>query len=310
MLVELKNISKRLGSFHLEDISIELPEGYIMGLIGPNGAGKTSLLHIILGLYEADVGHVAIDGKSYADEEVQIREEIGAVLLEDLFDDGRTLRDNGAAYGRFFREYRQELFEEYLVRFQLDGKRKYHALSRGERIKLQFAFALSHNAKLLVLDEPTGNLDREFRQDFFQILKEFIGDGKRSVILSTHLTEDLDRIADYILYLENGRSIFAGDIETLREEYRMVAGAGHIVRAIPKELVIHMEETAHGCARDCCGACIYFADHICRCGARRRHDASGRMGAGFDRLPYGTACAFYHKVLVLLAPDAGGGDPL
>lgn len=246
MLVQLNHISKRLGSFRLEDISMELPEGYIMGLIGPNGSGKTSLLHIILGLYQADAGQVMIDGMSYAEKEMQIREETGAVLLEDLFDERRTLCDNGATYGRFFREYRQEVFEEYLARFGLKAKRSYHVLSRGERIKLQFAFALSHNAKLLVLDEPTGNLDRDFRREFFRILKEFIADGKRSVILSTHLTEDLDRIADYILYLEDGRSIFAGDIEMLREEYRIVAGAGYLVRAIPKELVIHMEETEHG----------------------------------------------------------------
>ena len=113
-------------------------------------------------------------------------------------------------------------------------------------MKFQFAFALAHDAKLLVLDEPTGNFDREFRREFFRVLKEFIADGTRSVILSTHLTDDLDRVADYILYLENGKSVFSGDIETLRESYRLVTGEPWQIKAIARELVIHVEEGEHG----------------------------------------------------------------
>ena len=246
MLVEVKNISKQWGSFCLEDISMELPEGYILGLIGPNGSGKTTLLHILLGLYEQSRGTVTIDGMSYAEEEPAIREETGVVLLEDMFDGGLSLLDNGNNYGSFFKRYSSETLQGYLERFGLSPKRKFRALSRGEKLKFQFAFALSHDAKLLVLDEPTGNFDREFRREFFQVLKEFISDGKRSVILSTHLTEDLDRIADYILYLEQGKSIFSGDIETLRESYRLVIGEKWQIRAIDKELLVYVEEGEHG----------------------------------------------------------------
>ena len=243
MLVEMKNISKQWGSFCLEDISMELPEGYILGLIGPNGSGKTTLLHILLGLYEQSRGTVTIDGMSYAEEEPAIREETGVVLLEDMFDGGLSLLDNGNNYGSFFKRYSSETLQGYLERFGLSPKRKFRALSRGEKLKFQFAFALSHDAKLLVLDEPTGNFDREFRREFFQVLKEFISDGKRSVILSTHLTEDLDRIADYILYLDHGKSVFSGDIETLRESYRLVTGEKWRIRAIDRELVVHVEES-------------------------------------------------------------------
>lgn len=246
MLLELQNISKRLGSFRLEDISLQLPEGYILGLIGPNGAGKTSLLHVILGLYAPDDGTVAIDGMNYENAEPQIREEIGVVLLEDMFDGGLTLIANGNSYGSFYQNYSSRTLEAYLERFGLEAKSRYHTLSRGEKLKFQFAFALSHEAKLLVLDEPTGNFDRDFRKEFFQVLKEFIADGTRSVILSTHLTDDLDRIADYILYLENGKSVFSGDIETLRESYRLVTGEPWQIKAIAKELVIHVEEGEHG----------------------------------------------------------------
>lgn len=246
MLVEMKHISKQLGSFRLDDISLELPEGYILGLIGPNGSGKTTLLHVLLGLYEQSEGTVAIDGMKYADAEPAIRDETGVVLLEDMFDGGLSLLANGDSYGSFFGGYKREKLLGYLERFGLSPKRKFRTLSRGEKLKFQFAFALSHDAKLLVLDEPTGNFDRKFRKDFFQVLKEFIADGKRSVILSTHLTEDLDRIADYILYLEHGKSIFSGDIETLRESYRLVIGEKWQIRAVDKELVVHVEEGEHG----------------------------------------------------------------
>lgn len=256
MLVEMKNISKQWGSFCLEDISMELPEGYILGLIGPNGSGKTTLLHILLGLYEQSRGTVTIDGMSYAEEEPAIREETGVVLLEDMFDGGLSLLDNGNNYGSFFKRYSSETLQGYLERFGLSPKRKFRALSRGEKLKFQFAFALSHDAKLLVLDEPTGNFDREFRREFFQVLKEFISDGKRSVILSTHLTEDLDRIADYILYLDHGKSVFSGDIETLRESYRLVTEEKWRIRAIDRELVVYVEDGEFGTralVRNSCG---------------------------------------------------------
>lgn len=246
MLVELREVEKSLGSFVLEGITFELPAGYIMGLIGPNGAGKTSLIHIILGLYQPKNGSVLIDGKSYEDSEQEIRERLGTVLLEDLFDNTLTLRQNSDKYGAFYTNYNVTVLESYLTRFSLDGNRKFKELSKGEKLKFQFAFALSHDAKLLVLDEPTGNFDPAFREEFFKVLKEFIADGQRSVILSTHLTDDLDRMADYICYLENGRIVFAGDIESLHETYRLVAGEEYKVKLLPKEDIIHMEKGAYG----------------------------------------------------------------
>lgn len=247
MLVELINVSKRLDKFLLKDISFQLPKGYIMGLIGPNGAGKTSLIHLILGLYKADEGEIFVDGKQYVDNEKSIRNMTGTVLLEELFNKGLTLLENGREYGRFFEEYDELVLEKYLKRFNLDGQKKYKHLSKGEKIKFQFAFALSHNARLLVLDEPTGNLDIGFRKEFFKVLKEFTSDGERSVILSTHLTEDLDRVADYILYLEEGGTVFSGDIESLRAGYRLVIGEEYKIKLLPKESVVYTEKGTYGC---------------------------------------------------------------
>lgn len=246
MLIELKNVSRHLGNFKLENISMELPPGYIMGLIGPNGAGKTSLIHLLLGLYRPDEGEIKIDGKNYEQNEREIHEVTGTVLVEDLFDDALTLKQNGNEYGKYYTNYDFNVLEAYLIRFGLESSRRYKTLSKGEKLKFQFAFALSHGAKLLILDEPTGNFDPQFRQEFFKVLKEFIADGTRSIVLSTHLTEDLDRMADYIFYMENGKTIFAGDIETLRNEYRLVTGEEYKINLLNKENIIHAEKGKYG----------------------------------------------------------------
>ncbi len=246
MLVEVKGVSKRLGSFQLENISLELPAGYICGLIGPNGAGKTTLIHLLLGLYVPNQGEVLIDGRNYRESEQEIREELGTVLLEELFDRGLTLRQNGDKYGAFYRNYSPEVLEGYLRRFSLEPGRRYKELSKGEELKFQFAFALSHDAKLLILDEPTGNFDPAFRQEFFKVLKEFIADGDRSVILSTHLTDDLDRMADYICYLEKGQQLFVGDVESLHDTYRLVVGEEYKIKLLRKEDIIHLEKGEYG----------------------------------------------------------------
>lgn len=261
-MIAMHEVSKRLGKFQMEDISFELPGGYICGLVGRNGAGKTTLLHLLLGLYRADAGEIVIDGMHYDKEEKMIHDRMGTVLVEELFLPELAIRDNADYFGKYYSGYRWERMEEYLVRFRLFkeeeasaaeednswGQRgiKFGALSKGQKLKCQFAFALACEPEILILDEPTGNFDPAFREQFFQIIQEFIADGKRSVILATHLTEDLDRLTDYLIYLENGRQVFAGDIESFREEYRIVSGERYKLLLIPKDRLICMEEKKYG----------------------------------------------------------------
>lgn len=245
-MIKVNGLSKKLKNFQLENLSFAVPPGYICGLVGQNGAGKTTLLHLLLGLYEADEGDLLIEGMTYEGEEKRIHNEIGTVLTEELFDASLTLIQNGDAYGRYYDAYDKKTMEGYLQLFGLEKGRKFGRLSKGEKLKCQFAFALSHDAKLLILDEPTGNFDPEFRKQFFKILKEFIGDGSRSVVLATHLTEDLDSMADYLIYLEKGQQVFAGDIEAFRDSYRMVSGEAYKIRLLQKEKIIHMEENSYG----------------------------------------------------------------
>ncbi len=242
MLVEVKNLSKTFEMFSLNHISFQLPKGYIMGLIGQNGSGKTTLLHTILGLYKQTAGEVLILGKTYEESEKEIRNLTGTVLTEKIFEEELTLEENAEEFGRYFQNYRKELLEDYLEQFSLDKAQLFGTLSTGEMLKFQFAFAMAHQPKLLILDEPTGNFDPKFRMQFWEILKEFIADGEKSVILATHLTDDLDQIADYILYLEDGNVLFWNDIETLRQEFCIVAGDEEKIKLLPKENMVSIEK--------------------------------------------------------------------
>ena len=244
-MIQIKGVSKKLESFLLEDMNIELPEGYIMGLIGPNGSGKTTLINLILGLYKPDKGKISVFGKEYEEEERAIHEDIGYVLQERLFEGYLTLEENGNHYGRYYKKYEPTKLIELLERFGLEPRKRYKELSKGQELKFQFAFAMSHQPRLLILDEATGNFDPDFREQFLTMLKEFIADGKHSVLLATHLTDELDRIADYITYLEKGKQLFSRDIESVRDTYRLVTGEAYKLRLLPKQDVIYMEEGAY-----------------------------------------------------------------
>ena len=246
MRIEVDQLNKKLGSFSLSQISFTLPEGYICGLIGRNGAGKTSLLHLLSGVYKQDQGTILIGGKAYGEKSREILDEIGLVLQEPLFDQAETLYHNACFYGSYYKRFDLELMREYLNRFGLMEKTHYGRLSKGEQLKFQFAFALSHQARLLLLDEPTGNFDLRFREEFLCLLKEFISNGKNSVILSTHVTGGLDKVADYILYLQKGKLRLFADVETLRDSYRMIQGEGYKIRLLKKDRILYQEEGVFG----------------------------------------------------------------
>lgn len=245
-MVKVENLSKRLQRFTLKNITFDLPEGFICGVIGENGAGKTTLMHILSGLYSYEDGEVKIFQKDFKENEYLIKQDIGEVFHGDWFDDRETLLGNADYYGRFYAKYENDKLLAYLKRFQLEGNRKYKSLSKGEKLKFAFAFALSHNPKLLLLDEPSANFDEEFRNEFHKCLREFVSDGTRSVLLSTHLTSDVEYFADYLLFLRKGEQLIFDDIETVRGSYRMVSGEPYKIKLL-KERVIFMEQGEVSC---------------------------------------------------------------
>ena len=244
-MIDCNNVSKRFTSFSLKNITFNLPAGYICGLIGENGSGKTTLINILSGLYSYD-GEVRISGRDYCNNEYDIKQDIGVVVHGDIFEAKESLISNANYFGRFYKKYSENLLENYLERFNLNDKKKYKELSKGEKLKFALAFALAHEPRLLLLDEPGANFDIEFRKEFNSLLREFIIDGTRSVILSTHIISDVETFADYILFLKNGEQVLFGDVETIREKYRMVSGEKYKIKLL-KDRIIYLEEGRISC---------------------------------------------------------------
>ena len=244
-MIDCNNVSKRFTSFSLKNITFNLPAGYICGLIGENGSGKTTLINILSGLYSYD-GKIRISGRDYCNHEYDIKQDIGVVVHGDIFEAKESLISNANYFGRFYKKYSENLLENYLERFNLNDKKKYKELSKGEKLKFALAFALAHEPRLLLLDEPGANFDIEFRKEFNSLLREFIVDGTRSVILSTHIISDVETFADYILFLKNGEQILFGDVETIREKYRMVSGEKYKIKLL-KDRIIYLEEGRISC---------------------------------------------------------------
>lgn len=218
-MLEVRGLTKKYFSFTLQEVSFSLEPGYILGLTGRNGAGKTTLLHQLIHPDTASGGSVIINGIDAKKNPIKVKQEIG-VLMEDmpfLFD--MTLEQNGTLLGAFYEKFSMEKFFDYLRRFDLSRGARYRELSRGMRMKFQLAFALAYEPKLLLMDEATGGLDVVFRREFYYLLQEAVEKELVSVIIATHVTEDLDKVADYVAFIEHGRMKFYESKEELYENY-------------------------------------------------------------------------------------------
>lgn len=245
-MLQVKNLHKKLTDknhvFQIEDITFHLPKGHICGLIGENGAGKTSLIRLLCGLYEAESGKIAIDGCSMTADEGEAKSKLGLVLDECFYDREMTLERIGYYYGGSYREFSMDQYLGLLSRFGLEKKQKCKTLSKGMSIKVQLAFALSHNAKCFLFDEPTAGLDKAFREEFIRICTDLVSDGERSILISSHITGDLDRIADYIGYIRRGKLLFYCTKEYLSDRFLIVRGEDYKCRLINKEAIVYMEK--------------------------------------------------------------------
>lgn len=245
VMITLTNLTKKLDKFTLRDINLSIPNGYICGLVGENGAGKTTLLNTLLGLYKVNEGTIQIDDMDYEKSEKQIKNKFGVVLVDELFDSSISVISNANYYGAYYPQYSSQKFLQLLEDYNISPKKKFKKLSKGEKLKCQFAFALAHNPEILILDEPTANFDPDFREKFFETIREFVSDGKKTVILATHITDDLDKLADYLIYLEKGELVFAGDIEEFRDTYRIAEGEKYKINLIREDRIINIEESAY-----------------------------------------------------------------
>ncbi len=241
IIVECNHINKNFGGFCLKDITFAFPAGYILGLVGANGSGKTTLIHMLLGLYQADSGYIHIFDKSYQDREMSIKEQIGFVLQDDLFYKHLNLYHNACHFGEKYKNFDNKKFVEYCRQFGLNERTVYYKLSKGEQLKFQLAFALSYNPKLLILDEATGNFDLAFRAEFQKLMTAFIQDGLHSVIFSSHVFDEMERIADYILFMDKGEAVLYMDRESIIQEYRIICGEHYKINNLPSQNIIYRE---------------------------------------------------------------------
>ena len=243
-LLEISHLDKQIGTLHLQDISFTLEPGYIFGLIGRNGSGKTSLIRTILNLYHKDSGAIVVNGCPMDSMEHEAKDQIGFVLDEFIFEEKLSISANGRYFGSTYSKYDHSLFLQFCERFNLDPKQKTGRLSKGQKTRFQLAFALSHQAKLFIMDEPAAGLDPLFRRELTGYMQELVEDGTRSVLFSTHLTADLDQIGDYIALLDEGRFCFCMDKESLRERFVLLEGTEQQIRSLhsPKILAAVHEQ--------------------------------------------------------------------
>ena len=238
-MLEVEGLSKKYDGFHLDSVSFGLPTGYIMGFIGRNGAGKTTTIKSMLNLVRPDSGSVRILGKDYYAHELDLKPMIGLTLGGVTFYPGYKLSRITGVFKRFFDTWDDRAYSCYLDRFELDDKKKVNELSAGMKVKYALALALSHHAKLLILDEPTSGLDPVSRDDMLDLFREIIEEGERSILFSTHITSDLDKCADYITYIRNGRLVASAE----RDEF---LGAYLLVKGTRKQLTEEVEAVLHG----------------------------------------------------------------
>lgn len=224
-MIRVENLSKTRGNFKLEDISFELKEGFIMGLIGSNGSGKTTLIKLLLGLIKPDKGDIKIFDKNIFEDEIFIKDKIGFVFDNFNFYQHLNIKDYKKILQRAYSKFDENKFNNYIDSFGISKKSYIGNLSKGEAIKVMLAGALSHEAKLIILDEPTAGLDPIVRKDILRLLQEVIEDGDKSIIVSTHITSDLDGIADYITFINKGKLVFTEDMEYIKEKYRIFRGS-------------------------------------------------------------------------------------
>lgn len=244
-VLDVRNVSKHFKNFTLDNVSIELKENCITGFLGKNGAGKTTLIKIILGLLHKDSGEIVFFSDKYKNVET-IKNKIGVVLDDGYFYDNLNLRQMKNVVAATYSEWNESTYQMYLKKFHLNESQLISSLSKGMNLKYALALALSHNADLLIMDEPTSGLDPEIRKELMDILGEYVQNDGKSVFFSTHITSDLERCADEIVIINNGKIIEQTSKDEIIESYRMVKGSLNDLEKIADEYIKILDQTRYG----------------------------------------------------------------
>jgi ABC-2 type transport system ATP-binding protein len=245
-VLQVQDLHKKFKEFQIKNVSFSLEAGYIMGFIGRNGSGKTTIMKLIQNVIVKNSGTVTICGYDNRRQEVKAKNEIGFVVDSSPFIQNYSLLENAQLFGKYYSEFDMNRFNTYLNRFRLDGNQRVTALSKGMESRFQLAFALSHNPRLLIMDEPNDGLDPIFRREFLSLLQELIQEERMGILFSTHITSDLDKVADYITLIDKGQVILTQDKETLMERYRIMKGGLELLQRIPADKFIAVRKYREG----------------------------------------------------------------
>ncbi|MCD2369370.1 ABC transporter ATP-binding protein [Bacillus sp. BS3(2021)] len=245
-ILEVKNLNKAYDNFSLNDVSFSLNKGCITGFIGINGSGKTTTIKAILGLILKDSGEIHFLGEDMDTNERKSKNKIGIVLDEGYFYEELTMKEMKNVIAPCYTEWDETVFLSYIERFNLNLNQKISTLSKGMRMKYAVALALSHHADLLIMDEPTSGLDPLIRSELMEILLDFMKEPGKSVFFSTHITSDLDKVADMIILIDNGRILVNEDKDGLLDTHALVKGDNHFINAKTKKLFLSLHQSQYG----------------------------------------------------------------
>lgn len=245
--IEIKNVSKSFGDFAIQNLNFELPQGSICGLVGENGAGKSTTIRLLMDALRPDSGEISVLGVDTRSPEFQqVKEDVGVVMDEAYFPETLNARQVGSIMADTYARWDAETYDEFIRRFDLPLAKAFKNYSRGMTMKLAIAVALSHSPRLLVLDEATSGLDPIVRDEILELFSEFTRDEKHSVLISSHIVSDLEKLCDYIAFLHKGQLRFCMEKDALRDEYGIVNCTKVQLANLPRESVCGVEESPYG----------------------------------------------------------------
>lgn len=247
LALQLDGVNKTYKGFALRDVSFELPRGYIMGLIGGNGAGKTTILKLIMNLVRRDSGRISVFGKDNLEHEAEIKRDIGFVYDVPRFYDDARLTDIARAVSHFYPKWDRDRFNTLTGEYGLPMRKKFKTLSSGMKTQLALSLALSHDADLILMDEPTSGLDPIVRRELLDKLRDILQDERKSIVFSTHITSDLERIADYVTCVHEGQIVFCSQREEILERWGVVKADEGTLRGEVHSLLRGIRHGAYGC---------------------------------------------------------------
>ncbi len=244
--LELKNVSKSFAGFCLDNVSLALPSGCIMGLIGENGAGKSTTIKLILDMIHKDCGTITILGKDNDENISLIKEDIGVVMDDVGIPECLTAKQVGKVMKYTFRNWNEEEYARLLKKLSVPDAKQFKDFSRGMKMKLGIAVAMSHGAKLLLLDEPTSGLDPVVRDEVVDMFYDFTRDESHSILISSHIVSDLEKLCDYVAFLHGGKLLLCEEKDVLLSEYGIIHCTVEQLSALDKNAVRYKKETPYG----------------------------------------------------------------